>query len=107
MKPKMINGYDHEKVAAKIAAEYDLSPDESGFILYLLENLPPIIARKSVESFFGGLISAKTLSNADSAGFGPEAAFKIGPNVAYRTDFLLRWLVERSGISQLISIKTL
>ncbi len=65
-----------------------------------LNDLPPVIARKRVEDFLGGLITSKTLANADSAGKGPKKAMLVSGNVCYSKDSLVDWLVER-GISWL------
>ena len=84
-----------------------LSKEEKEFIDNLIKCLPPIIARKAVPKFLGGLLSQQTLAMADSAGVGPEVAYKIGRNVAYRTDSLVRWIVGRFGVKRLINIKKL
>jgi len=53
-----------------------------------------IVARTAVDRFTGGLISSKSLANADSAGEGPPR-LKIGGKVAYRAVDLVSWLQER------------
>ncbi len=68
----------------------------------LLEGLPPVIARKDAEKFLGGMISSKTLANADSLGEGPRSAYKVGKNIVYPTIGLVEWLIETVGV---ISIK--
>jgi len=60
--------------------------------------LPPLIARKEVEKFLGGVVKSKTLANADAEGSGPEIRFKIGRTIAYQTESLLRWLEQRSKL---------
>lgn len=61
----------------------------------LSKNLPDIIARHKVSHYFGGAISPKTLANEDSKGQGPAGKFKIGKNVVYPTEDLLKWLENR------------
>jgi len=73
-----------------------LSDDEKDFIQYLVEALPPVIARAEVDRFLPGLIKPQTLAQADSVGLGPE--------VAYRTDSLVLWQVGRCGISRLVTL---
>ena len=62
----------------------------------LYGSLPPCIARKSVQEFLGGTVSAKTLANWDSLGLGPKNSIKHGKSVIYETMSLLEWLDERS-----------
>lgn len=51
-----------------------LSSEEEEFISTLVSSLPPVIARKEVKRYLGGMIAPQTLCNADSAGVGPEVA---------------------------------
>jgi len=87
------------------ALQQQLSDDEKAFIQYMSEKLPPVIGRSQVERFLPGLIKPSTLAQADSAGLGPEVAWKVGRKVAYRTDSLLLWLVGRCGIVRLVDIR--
>lgn len=83
-----------------------LNEEEKSFIEYLANALPPIIGRAEVDRFLPGLIKPQTLAQADSAGLGPEIAWKLGRKVAYRTDSLLLWLVGRyGGVVRLIDMK--
>lgn len=84
-----------------------LSPEEEEFISTLVSGLPPVIARKEVKRYLGGMIASQTLCNADSAGVGPEVAYRVGRVVTYRTESLVRWIVERFGVVRLASLKTL
>lgn len=52
-----------------------LTKVEKKFVQTLLANLPPVIARKEVTRFLGGIVAPQTLSNADASGEGPEDAF--------------------------------
>lgn len=55
-----------------------LPPEEEEFMNTLIANLPPVIARKEVSRYLGGMVATQTLSNADSAGIGPEVAYRVG-----------------------------
>jgi hypothetical protein len=81
-----------------------LTDDEKDFIQYLVSALPPVIGRAEVDRFLPGLIRPQTLAQADSAGLGPEVAWKVGRKVAYRTDSLVLWLVGRCGIARLVTL---
>lgn len=61
----------------------------------LSAELPPIVARAAVPRLLGGLISAGSLANEDSAGTGPAGRFYLGKKAAYGRDELLSWLRER------------
>lgn len=74
---------------------------EKKFVQTLLANLPTVIARKEVTRFLGGIVAPQTLSNADAAGEGPEDAFRVGNSVVYRTESLVRWIVDHFGVDQL------
>ena len=78
-----------------------LTKIEKKFVNTLLSNLPPVIARKEVVRFLGGIVAPQTLSNADSSGEGPEDAFRVGNSVVYRTESLVRWIVEHFGVEKL------
>ena len=66
----------------------------------LLDRLPPLISRRDVPKLLGGIISAKSLANADSRGEGPEARICLGRRVAYPTISLLEWLVKKRRIKK-------
>lgn len=78
-----------------------LTKVEKKFVQTLLENLPPVIARKEVARFLGGIVAPQTLSNADAVGEGPKDAFRVGNSVVYRTESLVRWIVDHFGVAQL------
>lgn len=84
-----------------------LTPDEKDFIDTMKQGLPPVIARKYVEHFLGGIVAAQTLNNADNSGDGPEEVFVVGRNVAYKTESLLAWAVRRLGVQKLEHINSL
>lgn len=57
----------------------------------LANNLPPVIARKDISQYLGGLISSGYLANLDSLGKGPTS-IKSGRRVAYLREDLIAWL---------------
>ncbi len=56
--------------------------------------LPPIVARKDIEYYLGGLISRSYLACLDSKGKGPKS-IKMQRRVAYLREDLLSWLNDR------------
>jgi hypothetical protein len=66
--------------------------------------LPPVIARKEVGWFLGGIITTGCLAKEDSRGKGPMGRVAIGSCVAYHTRNLLVWLVQSRGMEQLRSV---
>ena len=80
---------------------------ESELIEKMKDALPPVIARKHVGKFLGGMISSNTLANADSAGEGPGGAYRVGNSVIYRTGPLLDWIVVKYGVTPIINSKNL
>lgn len=81
--------------------------EEQEFIQMMTAKLPPVIARKEIKTFLGGIVSHQKLANADASGVGPEVAYRIGRGVAYRTDSLLTWLVKNYGVSRIAHVNTL
>lgn len=59
----------------------------------LLKTLPPMVARKDINTHLGGLISSGYLANLDSKGRGPRA-LKSGRRVAYIREDLVEWLEQ-------------
>lgn len=54
----------------------------------------PYVARSKVETFYGGIVSAKTLANADSQGIGPKNKFYFGTRkVFYLASDLAEWII--------------
>lgn len=84
-----------------------LTDDEREFIDALLPKLPPVVIRKAVPEVLGQVVAIQTLSNADSAGQGPEVAWRVGRHVVYRTDSLLCWIIRRFGVSRIINLNNL
>lgn len=59
----------------------------------LEKNLPPVVARKDIDKYLGGLISSGYLANLDSEGVGPESIkSKSQRRVAYLREDLIAWL---------------
>lgn len=83
-----------------LMAQTALRPEDE-FRQLLLSKLPPTIARKDVERQLGGIITPKTLANADSSGDGPLGAFQVGRSVVYPTESLVNWLIGTMGVSRL------
>ena len=104
--PNQIKAENNQSVSRRAnTLKQKLSDEEKNFIQYLSAALPPIIGRAEVDRFLPGLVKPQTLAHADSAGLGPEVAWKIGRKVAYRTDSLLLWLVGRfGGVSRLVEV---
>lgn len=65
-----------------------------------LPKLPPFVPRKNVTAVLGGIVSPKTLANADSLGIGPSKRWKLGRDVVYDMACLLEWLDSRSRLPQ-------
>jgi hypothetical protein len=61
----------------------------------LRADLPTVFTRAKAEELLGGIISAGSLANADSAGEGPEGLFYMGRKAAYRKEAFLEWLRPR------------
>lgn len=55
-----------------------------------------IVARKNIREFTGGILSEKYMANLDSLGQGPPK-IRIGRQVAYPIDDLIKWLEKRSS----------
>ncbi len=59
----------------------------------LEKNLPPVIARKDIDKYLGGLISSGYLANLDREGVGPKSLkSKSQRRVAYLREDLIAWL---------------
>ena len=71
-----------------------MNPTDS-IIESLRADLPAVFTRAKAEELLGGIISAGSLANADSAGEGPEGLFYMGRKAAYRKEAFLEWLRPR------------
>lgn len=59
-----------------------------------------IVCRSEVSAFTGGLISAKTLANADCRGKGPTPRLRYGGKVAYPTTAIAEFAAMRLKIEE-------
>lgn len=64
---------------------------------HLLRILPPIVARKDIDRYLGGIISKGYLANLDSEGLGPRR-IRCGRNIGYLREDLVAWLEERTTL---------
>lgn len=65
----------------------------------LLKTLPPVVPRKDIDRYLGGLVSKGYLANLDSQNKGPRK-FKCGRNIGYLRADLVEWLSLRSQIEE-------
>ena len=56
----------------------------------------PLVARKDVGKFSGGLLHPRTMANLDSQGKGPGKIL-VGGRACYGTWALVEWLEQRKG----------
>ena len=75
-----------------------LTEDQITLVRDWEQKLPPMIARKEVAWFLGGIITTGCLAKEDSRGKGPQGRVAIGSCVAYPTRNLLVWLVQSRGM---------
>jgi hypothetical protein len=59
----------------------------------------PVVARKAIKEFSGGILSAKTMANMDSLGTGPEGRFLMMNQTCYPVESLVAWLKSKSANS--------
>lgn len=60
----------------------------------ILAEMPGILTRKDIRTFFGSYISPNYLANLDSQNKGPERC-RIGQKVVYRKEDFIAWLESR------------
>ncbi len=77
-----------------------LTPEGEEMRQYLLKELPPIIARKQVEFFLGGLVKMDTMARLDSQEEGPRRALNFGDNVAYKREDLVDFVLHRWPVTK-------
>jgi hypothetical protein len=90
-----------------MAKNRQLTDEEEVFVRTMADKLPPVIARKHLFHFLGGIVARKTVSNADAVGDGPKASYRLGRTIVYDTEPLLIWLVKRLGVKKLRHIDTM
>lgn len=76
-----------------------MSVDVENLLSDMERELPVLVARSAVERITGGLLSGKTLANADSEGTGPERVY-LGRKVAYPRKALLEWMRARLTVAK-------
>jgi hypothetical protein len=59
----------------------------------------PVVARKAIKEFSGGILSAKTMANEDCNGTGPQGRFLMMNQTCYPVESLVAWLKSRSAKS--------
>ncbi len=59
----------------------------------------PVVARKAIKEFSGGILSAKTMANMDSLGTGPDGRFLLMNQTCYPVENLVAWLKSKSANS--------
>jgi len=91
-------------IKAMLLEQSGLSEEQIVFVQAWEEQLPPVIARKEVGWFLGGIITTGCLAKEDSRGKGPQGRVAIGSCVAYPTRNLLVWLVKSRGMERLKSV---
>lgn len=73
------------------------------FLRALSDSLPPFIARAQVGILLGGLITPKTLANADAKGTDPQTSWAVGAKVVYSREALVAWLGDNFPIQKIQS----
>lgn len=65
------------------------------FFRHLRKNLPDVFTRQVAAEKIGGIFSAMTLSNLDSAGKGPTKRMCCGAKVIYEKENFISWLESK------------
>ena len=61
----------------------------------LEKELPPVFTRDVASKGMGGLLTPKTMSNADALGTGPSVRVRLGKKIAYERASFMHWLRQR------------
>ena len=61
----------------------------------LEKELPPVFTRDVASKCMGGLLTPKTMSNADALGTGPSIRVRLGKKIAYERTSFMHWLRKR------------
>ncbi len=61
----------------------------------LEKELPPVFTRDVASKCMGGLLTPKTMSNADALGTGPSVRVRLGKKIAYERASFMHWLRQR------------
>lgn len=86
---------------------FNLNDEQRLVVKYWEQQLPPVIARKEVSWFLGGIVSRASLRDHDCKVTGPIEPIQIGKCVAYHTRYLLAWLIQSRGLTRLQKISNL
>lgn len=65
------------------------------FFKTIEKELPPVVSRVEAARITGGLVSAKTLSNEDALGKGPNGRVRIGSKVGYTRSGFMSYLKRK------------
>ena len=65
------------------------------FFNALEKELPPVFTRDVASKCMGGLLTPKTMSNADALGTGPSIRVRLGKKIAYERTSFMHWLRKR------------
>lgn len=84
-----------------------IAPETMQLIEAWCAQLPPVISRKRLDWFLGGIVSRKNIANLDSAGEGPQGRILVGRETVYNTHDLLVWLAQTRGFKKLTGLRTL
>ncbi len=72
----------------------------------LVEHWPSaFVSRTEARKFSGGVVTAKSLANHDSAGTGVSERFRVGRKICYPTVALAAWMQERASACQRKAMK--
>ena len=59
------------------------------------KELPPVFTRDVASKCMGGLLTPKTMSNADALGTGPSVRVRLGKKIASERASFMHWLRKR------------
>lgn len=68
---------------------------DNGLFAALEKELPAVFDRETASKIMGGVLSSKTLSNADAKGTGPSVRMKLGKKIVYERASFISWLRAR------------
>ncbi|MBI9110250.1 hypothetical protein [Maridesulfovibrio ferrireducens] len=70
-------------------------PKKTPDLSFMLDKLPAIVSRDSIEALTGGLLTRSYMEKLDADGKGPKR-FKSGRKIAYPSVELVAWIENRS-----------
>lgn len=59
----------------------------------LRESLPPVFSREVAAKNLSGLLCARTFTNLDASGLGPQVKIRFGKKIGYERESFLSWLL--------------